>query len=183
LITDATVSASYFNSQGQPIPRANREFWLADGVAALKVFFPVERGDLVPPFSVKVGQRISFRARAVTNFNGIPEITDVDPLSWALESEENPVYIEDRTGDSFSGPDINHVVRVTGTLGQTATACGGNYFCYALDHGAAQPVTLRTNSQFIMPGDCVTFVGPVAAFGGDLQLNAINFDWLRAPFR
>jgi hypothetical protein len=187
-INGATVVASYFNSEGQPVPRANRQFWIQDGKAAIQIFFPAgEEGDEIrmmhPDFNIKVGQKISFRATKVTNFNGVGEITGVEPGSWALESEDNEVFIDNRTGDSITLEDTNRLIRVTGTLTGPGTACGSDYLCFDLDHGAANTIALRTNSQFVMSGDCVTFVGPVGAFGGAPQLNVANFDWLRSPFR
>lgn len=181
-ITDATVVATYYKSPGQSVPRANREFWIADGRATFKVFFFSDQAESFPPFNIQVGQRISLRALEVTNFEGVPEITQVDPSAWSLNSEQHQVYIEDRTGEIIGLDDVNRVVRVTGTLEGEGVGCGGNYFCYDMAHGG-RVVTLRTNSQFVQSGDCVTFVGPVSAFNGTPQLNASNFDWLWTPFR
>jgi hypothetical protein len=165
------------------VPRANREFWLGDGKGYIKIFFPAEGSEgKLPPFDIKVGQTISLQALKVTNFGGVPEITDVDGAAWSLDGEGGEVYIDDRTGDSITLEDVNRVVRVTGTL-TGGTACGAEYLCYDMDFGSANTVVLRTNSQFVQEGDCVTFVGPVGVFGGVPQLNVANFDWLRSPFR
>ena len=48
-----------------------------------------------------------------------------------------------------------------------------------MTYGGGATTTLRSASMFLAPGDCVTYVGPVAYFGGSTQLDTINFDWLR----
>ncbi len=178
-VTEATVIATYFVSEGQPVPRANREFWIADGNGAIKVFFPADPTTFHAPFNVKVGQKINLRATELTNFGGLPEITGVAPEAWELVSEGNEVFIDDRTGGEIDPTDVNMVIRATGTLSAESTACGDPYKCYMFDFGGAAPVTLRTNSNLIVGGECVTYVGPVGVFGGAVQLNVLNFDWLR----
>jgi hypothetical protein len=183
-LSGCTVVATYYNSDIQPVPRGNREFWIADGKAAIKVFFLAgeDENDPAranhPDFNIKVGQKVSVSAAQVTNYIGLPELTGVTEGSWSLETENNAVYIWDATGSDLTLDDVNRVVRVTGQLSAESTDCGGVSKCYEMDHGAANVVTLRTSSQFVEGGQCVTFVGPVGTFGGTVQLNAANFDWL-----
>ena len=94
-----------------------------------------------------------------------------------MESEDNPVYIRDVTGRSITAANVNENLRVTGTL-SSPTACGAEYLCYPLNHGAGEPVALRTNSDFVEIGSCVTFVGPLSVYEGTPQLSATNYDWL-----
>ncbi len=183
-VTEATVVATYFNTENQPVPRANRQFWIADGSGSIQVFmFAGEEGDEVraqhPPFNIKTGQKVSFTTTQVNNFNGVPQISAIQPDSWSLDSEDNLVYIRDinAEGGELGIEDVNTVVRVTGTL-SGGEGCGDPSICYDFDYGADNVVTLRSSSQFIVAGDCVTYVGPVSAFNGTVQLNVANFGWL-----
>ena len=177
-ITDATVTSTYYVTANQPVPRANREFWLADGTGTIKVFLTADETDKHPPFNIKVGQKLSLHATEFTNFNGVAEITDVDPTGWALGSEDQEVAIDDRTGGpELTLADVNALVRLTGTISDAGAACGDPYICYALDYGAANTITLRVDNEQVVQGSCVTWVGPVSAFD-TVQLNVLNFDWL-----
>ena len=177
VIRGATVSATAFNSPNQPVPRANRDFWLQDRNGAVKVFFFADDTANHAPFQVRVGQRIDVTVTRVTNFGGLPEITGVAARSWNLVEEGTQVYIDDRTGRRFVAGDVARLVRATGIVEGPAQECGiAN--CFQFHYGGAQPVTLRTSSDFVTPGACVTFVGPVALFEGQPQLDGANFDWL-----
>ncbi|MEO1270986.1 MAG: hypothetical protein AAFX99_23095 [Myxococcota bacterium] len=177
-LTNVTVVATSFNTSNTM--RANRIFWVGDSNGVIKVFFGSMETDKFPTFNIKVGQKISFTATEVINFNNVPEIVDVDPESWLLDSEDNDVYIQDwQAGEALAFPgDVNAIVRLTGTLSQEGMGCGEGWTCFELDYGAPSTVVFRTNSQFILPGNCVTYVGPVGSFGGELQLNVENFDWV-----
>ncbi len=184
-LTDVTVVASSFNSQGQfdnsGVYRANREFWLQDASGAVKVFFFADAADSFPGFNIKVGQKVSVRVTEVTNFRGIPEITAADGASWALSSENNEVFVDDRTGGDITLDDVNKLIRVSGTIANEGNACGDPSVCYDLDYGGANLITLRSRpSMFIdfSVGSCVTYVGPVGAFAGVAQIDVPNFDWL-----
>ncbi len=171
---DATVVATSYNND--TAMRAQTQFWLADGNAALAVFFFTDDVESHPPFPIKVGQRISGTVTTVANFRGMPQIQGI--VDWALESEENAVYIREVDGVDLTPADANHLVRLTGTLsGIRSPDCGGAT-CFELDYGARAPIVFRTYSDFVNIGTCLTFVGPVRLFDGTPQLDTINFDWL-----
>jgi hypothetical protein len=176
-ITDATIVATDYNSETSQ--RAQRVFYLADGSGTISTFFGAEDLDSQPTFSVKVGQRVSGTVTSLGNFNGVNQIQLAN--GWSLESEDNQVYIRDIVDESISIDDVNSVVRVTGVLSSVDNPeCGGSSVCYVLTYGTSQSITLRSSSQFLAVGNCVTYVGPVRAFAGVPQLDTLNFDWLWA---
>ena len=175
-VVEATVVATHFNSTNEGGPQlANTNFWISDGVGSIQVFFDSEDTDLHPTFPIKVGQKISFTVSEVTIFFGIPEITNA--TDWNLVSENNEVYIDDRTNGEVSLQDLNSVVRITGTLDSAGQPCGGSSLCYDLNYGGPSTLNFRSSSMFIQQDSCITFVGPVGARDGAVQLNIINFDW------
>lgn len=176
-VVAATVIATLWVSPNQPVRRANREFYLGDGRGAIKVFFPADQLANHAPFDVRVGQRVSVRVTEVTNYFGLAEVSAVEEGSWQLVSEDNPVPIDDRTGEAITLADVNHLVRLTGTISGAGSVCGTSAMCWPLSHGG-QTVMLRTDSAFVAVGSCATFVGPVAVYDAAPQLNGLNFDWL-----
>src|SRR5690606_37450820 len=173
-INGATVVATGVNSEAEPTLQ-NRWLVLADGQAAILMFLSDAAAQA--PFPIRVGHRVSLRATRVTRFNGVPAITG--STDWQLDSEDNPVYVLERTGQKFVDSDLSRVVRVTGQLG-TPQACGEDHQCFPLDTDdvPGHEIFLRTNQSAAMAGNCVTFVGPVSRFGGELQLNVLNEDWV-----
>ncbi|MFT6400291.1 MAG: hypothetical protein ACJAYU_005062 [Bradymonadia bacterium] len=173
-ITDATVVATDFNNENTQ--RAQRVFFLADANGTISTFFQEEDTDSQPSFSIKVGQRVSGTVTSLGNFGGGSQVSTAS--GWQLESEGNDVYIRDIGDEALTPADINSVVRVTGTVdGVDQPECGGSSTCYNMSYGS-QSVILRSASQFLAVGNCVTYVGPVRAFGNNPQLDTVNFDWL-----
>lgn len=172
-IVSATVTATSFNTS-EDVRRGQTQFWISDGVASMQMFLPRDES-LSPPFLVTVGQRISFTVTELGAYQGVPQVTGA--ADWVLETNDNPVYIRDLFGP-LSLADVGSIVRVTGTLA-AGSPCGGSATCYPLTPSTGgAPVTLRSSSLFLAPGDCVTYVGPVFVFADVLQLDTINFDWL-----
>ncbi len=174
IVTNATVVATSYNNDSAQ--RAQYRFWLADGNATLAVYFLAEDEVSQPAFAIKVGQRISGTVTTVGNFQGMPQIQGAS--DWALEREDNPVYIRDINGVDLTPADANHIVRATGSLtGIQNPDCGGST-CYELDYGATAPIVFRTSSEFVDVGTCLTYVGPVRLFDNTPQFDTINFDWI-----
>lgn len=192
-VNGAVVIGTWFNTQGQldasGILRANRQFWIQDGNAAVQIFMPAgvdepEVQAMHPDFNIKVGQKISFTATQLTNFNGVYEVTGIEPDSWALDAEGVDVFIDDKTGEDLNVEDVNKLIRITGTLNGAPESCGSTAVCYQLDHGATNTVTFRLGADFAPDGDgaCMTFVGPMSVFAGQPQLNVGNLSWRRENF-
>ncbi len=150
--------------------RENRQFWIQDAGGAIQFFL-----DQAPDFgTVVVGQKISLTVNALLNFNGTPEITQAS--NWQVVSSENPVYIQDKTGEAIPIEMLGQIVRVTGVITEALGSCGGSSNCYTLTHGG-ETITFRTASAFTEVCDCITFVGPVGQFNGTTQLDAVDFDF------
>lgn len=172
-ITDATVVATDYNNE--TTQRGQRVFFLADAGGTIGTFFQEEDVDSQPSFSIKVGQRVSGTVTSLFNYNGTLQISTA--TGWSLESEGNEVYIRDVGDEALTAADINSLVRITGTLdGIDQPDCGGSV-CYNMKYGS-QDIILRSGSQFLAVGDCITYVGPVRGFNNSPQLDTLNFDWL-----
>lgn len=166
-ITEAVVSATSFLSS-RDVPASQTRFWIEDASGALEVSLPDEAA---PPFDMQVGNVISFKVSAVSA-NG--EITGAS--EWQLVNVDQPVYIfePDRP---LTLDDVGRNIRITGLLEGEPVSCGGSSRCWnSFDYGQGA-VILRSSSSFLSPGLCVTFVGPLRQFNGDLQIDTINFDW------
>nr|MBA2662620.1 hypothetical protein [Lujinxingiaceae bacterium] len=176
-ITNAIVIATSF--------RTNLQFWIQDSNSAIQLYLtqPLAIG-----IDIAVGQRVSFVATHSTVYSGQPQISSVS--NFQVNSYDNPVPYIERTGQDITmNAHYYRNVRVSGQLGQTATACGGSSFCYDLTHGPAsapKTVVFRSASTSLTPGACVTFLGPVVAFPGPLdylsaepipQLDTILYEW------
>lgn len=174
-VRDATIVATSFNNDAAL--RAQSNFWIADANGTIEVRLDFSSPDNLPAFPILVGQRISFDATELGWFGDFPQVAAAE--NFTLVSEDNPVYLYEPGTAALTLDDAPGVVRVTGTLTADLGACGGTSTCYALEYGAASPVTLRSSSTFLAVGDCVTFAGPMSSFSGEPQLNTANFDWLR----
>ncbi len=159
--------------------RGNTRFWIQDANGAIQVFLdPLSTAT----GTIRVGDEVEFDARIVSNYEGHPQIAEVE--NFFVLSSGNGVPVKDYSpGGQFGVGDYGKVVRVHGTLGQ-GSACGGNSTCYPLTYPGGT-TTFRSETQFVEPGDCITFVGPATAFPGPYdpsgvgtpQLDTINFSW------
>lgn len=186
-VTEALVVATGFDSNQTPnVDEANQKLWLNDTNSALQFWFAFPEGE-VPTDPIKVGDRISFKATELTNYGGTPEISGIESDSFTNVSSGNDVPFTDYTGMEIPVDDYLRPVRVAGVITSEARECGAT--CFDLTHGAEgseQTTELRTNSQFIAQGDCVTFFGPLGSFptpladadAATVQLNEQNFNWL-----
>ncbi|MCB9524002.1 MAG: hypothetical protein H6702_11645 [Myxococcales bacterium] len=157
-------------------PRSQTRFWVADGVANGEVALPPDLTEGVADFPIRAGQRISFTATQVQRFHGQPQISGA--TGWALEVDEADVYITEPTDPLRFESDLARIVRLTGTLRGDGAPCGGDSRCWTLEMEPGWSETLRSASDRLARGDCVTFVGPVSAFGGTAQLDTFNYDWI-----
>ena len=137
------------------------------------------------PAAIRVGQKVSFKATGVDLYRDLPQITNLDATTWTLDSEDNDVFIDDiGAGEEIGLDDVQHVIRVTGTLTGESVACGGTSKCTQLDFGGTSTVTLRVSDSFkidnraLAAGDCITFAGPAGVFDAVPQLDVTQFDWL-----
>ncbi len=181
-VTDALVVSTGFVPNGATSPFI---IYLADANTALELRLPQ---GFESPIDFATGMIVSFDVLAVENFSDSPQISNIENLT--MTSEGNSVPVIDGSARALTPADWGRVVKVGGTLSTTSNGCGGESVCYTLDYGNGT-VTFRTESQFIEPGDCVTFVGPLRSFpgpigntltAGDLQVDQLNFNWVRTPF-
>jgi hypothetical protein len=179
-ITEATVTAVGFKPGAAT---GYQSFWLADGQEAIQVFLGTAPD--AAPAAIRVGQKVSFTATGVDLYRDLPQITNLDATTWTVDSEDNDVFIDDvGAGEEITIDDVQHVIRVTGTLTGESVACGGTSKCTQLDFGGTSTVTLRVSDSFkvdnraLAAGDCVTFAGPAGVFDGVPQLDVTQFDWL-----
>jgi hypothetical protein len=179
-IASATVTAVNFKPAAAT---GYQSFWIADGQEAIQVFLGATGARDNAPATIRVGQKVSFTATEVDLYRDFPQITNIDPTTWTVNSEDNMVYVNDIAAtDTISLDNVQHLIRVTGTLVGTPEACPDPNLCYQLDYGAAAPVVLRIRNNFLggslIEGDCLTFSGPVNVFDGIPQLDATQFDWV-----
>lgn len=174
-VTGATVTATDFRGMGVAVPRSQSRFWLGDGVAASETYLDFNDVAGLPPFDVRVGQRISFTVTRMGRFGEFAQIQAA--TDWILESEGAQVSILEPQAPPAVA-DVNRIVRVAGTLAGAPVACGGMSRCFQLQSvDGGWTVTFRTASMFVEPGDCVTYTGPLRSFNGQPQLDTINFGW------
>ena len=167
------VATSYLTTAA--VPPAQSNFWVADRFGTIEVRLDYTSAANVPPFPVRVGQRLSFSVTALSSYQGVGQIQAA--TDWSVISEGSVVHLLERTDTALSLADLTELVRVEGTISGGGAACGGTSRCFDLSYGDGNLVTLRTSSTFAALGQCITFVGPLSQFGGALQLNATNFDW------
>lgn len=173
-VTNVTIIASAHETF------ARRNFWVQDGNAAVRVYLNEDAA----PF-IQVGMRVSFSVDELKVFDGHGQISRVS--NFNVLNSNNPVPYVDRTGQDLTMNDYARNVRLSGRLGPNpGTACGGSSLCYDLHHGANKVATFRSASNFVSPGDCVIFFGPMMSFPGPLdalgaaprpQVDTINFAW------
>jgi len=176
-VTNATVVAtSFYNGSSDPPTTANRNnFWIADGTGSIEVELDFEDPALdQPTFPIRVGSRISFTTTLVENNFNAPRIRSA--TGWTLGDVDQEVYIQDATAE-LTAADVNRLIRVAGRIAGAGETCGGRARCWTLDTEFGD-YELRSSSNFLEPGDCVTYVGPVGIFSNAVQFNAVNFDWI-----
>lgn len=174
-VTEATVVATSFNND--TALRAQNNFWIADANATIEVRLDFANPDVLPGFPILVGQRVSFDVTQLGWYGDRGQVAAAE--NFTLVSENNPVSIIEAGADRpLTLADAPGVVRVTGTLVSADGPCGGSSNCFTMDYGAPSNIIVRSSSSFLFEGDCMTYVGPLSSFGGDLQLNTANFDWL-----
>lgn len=172
------VATSYLTAAA--VPPAQSNFWVADRFGTIEVRLDYTNAANVPPFPVRVGQRLSFSVTALSSYQGVGQIQAA--TDWSVVSEGSVVHILERSATPLSLTELTELVRVEGTITGGGAACGGTSRCFDLSYGSGNLVTLRTASTFAAIGQCITFVGPLSQFGGALQLNATNFDWTTTVF-
>ena len=155
--------------------RSQTQFWIADGRNTVQFFLPLDDPSVEPPFTVRVGQRVSFTALSIGRYRGVAQVYAA--TNWLVESEENEVAFREVGGDILSFDDVPQNVRVTGEITEVSGPCGGASTCYRFTYGDGAQLTFRSASDFVEVGDCVTFAGPLGTFGGVPQLDTQNFDW------
>lgn len=172
-ITEAVVTATSFYGSGG-VPASQTRFWLEDANGAVEFFLDSSDAESVPPFDMQVGNVVSLRVTEVTAYQGKGQVAKA--ADWTLVDVDQPVHIfePDR---ALIPDDIDRVVRVTGVLEGNPTSCGGSSRCWnTFNYGMGTGI-FRSSSDFLSPGQCVTFVGPVRVFNSDIQFDTINFDW------
>jgi hypothetical protein len=177
-ITGATVTAV--------TPRPNPQFWVEDANTGMQVYLDAPLG-----VALKVGQRVSFRATHVDIFNGNPQIQGL--TDFTVVDADNPVpYLDVHDASLTLDDHYYRVVRIGGELGPNTSSCGDGHTCYELFYGPTggrKVASLRSASNQLSPGRCVTFVGPAGGYLGPLsnlpdtpaiQLDTASFGWIRA---
>ena len=174
-VDGATVTAVEY------ISAAN--FWLGDADTGL--YFRAAPEDPVDD-EPNVGDRVSFDVDSVEVFHGTPQIREY--ANWEIDEEDTEVsYVE--LGDDELDLEEHHgrIVRLVGELTDTSWSCAGDV-CFEMNYGLGGgfTTTFKTSSDFIYPGDCVTYIGPIRSFprfyvdGAEPQVDAgdgPNFGW------
>lgn len=189
-VSGALVIGTGFDSSQTTWDDANGWLFLQDGNTTL-VTYGIFDADSVPADPVKVGDKVSFDVTEITNFGGQPEVSAIDTTTFAVDSSDNDVPYTDLTDSEVTMDYYGQTVRVSGELTAVENPdCGSGNVCYTLTHGDGNTVTLRTKSNFVQEGSCVTFFGPMSAYPQPYdpdatdpapQLNTTNFDWLFSP--
>ena len=176
------VATDYFTEQ--EFSRSQTTFWVADANGAIQVllYTPTITAEDVPPFPIRVGQRISFNVTELSRYYSSDQIAA--GTDWVLDDENQDVYVwePDR---ALQETDVHRMVRITGTLEGNGSDCGGGSKCWDVGYGddgngqSFGSVIFRTHSELVSGGTCVTYVGPLNWYQSDPQLNVANFTWLR----
>jgi hypothetical protein len=184
-IAHVTVVATRAStSTGSAVSQSQGRFWVSDGRGTIEVYLELN-GNSTPPFTIQVGQIISFRATEVGRYGDRAQVRRA--TDWQI-SEENPhpglplnpdgaVSVYEPVGE-LTVDDVNRIVRVTGLLGGEGDGCGSGHTCWQLDYGTGS-ATFRTRDDDLRPGTCITYVGPVSSFRGRVQLEPFNSLWAR----
>ncbi|MFT4704592.1 MAG: hypothetical protein ACI81R_002299 [Bradymonadia bacterium] len=170
-VNRAMVVATSFNTDS--VRFAQRNFWVADGSGVLRVFLDDEAPDAT--VDIVVGTELSFTATALLTYQGATQVASA--TDWVAHSTGGDVYVRELGAASLADA-AGNIVRVTGTVSEDGVSCGGSARCYSLVRALGAPLTLRSSSNFIERGDCISFVGPVIPFAGVFQIDTLNFDWL-----
>ena len=182
-------------------------FWIADGRGTVEVYLSLTP-ESVPPFSVRVGQVVSFKVTQIGRYGDRAQIQEAS--DWINHTAEMPymdliaapdaaVHLY-QPNEPFDISDIGRMVRVTGLLqgdpnsdndADTPQACGRGFLCWLMNYRATDAecrlptgelspdcLVYRTQDQTIRPGTCATYVGPLSAFRGVLQVEAFNPAWV-----
>ena len=173
-IVEATVVATNYKGNFD-VSRSRTNFWIGDADGAMELYLDYMDPEVVPPFEIQVGQKISFQVTRVNRYFDKGQIVGI--ANMTLVSDNAPVYVwtPDR---ALNIDDIHRVVRITGTLAGTGGDCGADYRCWDVDYGFGRAI-FRSNSEFLTTGACVTYVGPLSFYNGEPQLNVNNFSWMK----
>ncbi len=176
-VTEATVIATAETGESD-VSGSRTQFWVGDAGHAMELYLDSTDPDGIPPFDVRVGQKISFSVTRVNRYFGSPQIVGVADMTQV--SDHAPVYLwtPDRP---FRHTDVHRAVRVTGTLEGEYRECGQGYACWDVASSQFGRVILRAEMQrvrLLRQGSCLTFVGPLGIFENDLQLDVSNRSWL-----
>ena len=176
---EATVIATSFIG--------DRRLYLQDQDGAMYFFRLSDEGGV--PEDPHVGQRVSFNAERADIFWGNPQIRDFSDWTVIETPEEDQFvpYIQIEDEEITKEDHFYQNVRVVGWLGEEeddSWECAGD-MCYRMYYGsdAQHTITFKSGSDFVHPGDCVTYLGPVSTFpgyyedNGRAQLDAENHDW------
>ena len=80
--------------------------------------------------------------------------------------------------------DIHRLVRVTGAIQGEGPPCDRPEAeipnrCWDLVYDDGHSAILRTRTEFVDAGFCVTYVGPLSWYEGRPHLDTVNLNWLR----
>lgn len=208
-VTNAVVTAVTFSTN-------DPSFYLQDKKRAMLVFRPFntrggmplhytnQNGEKTPlpakfklkdgtETTFKVGQRVSFKVRAVNMYQGLPQISLIEDVE--ILEPDGEIYVQEMSGkDIVLSEQWGEIIKIGGRLTAVERPdCGAGNRCFTFAHGENEDktITLRTKSDLLTENQlnaCVTFVGPLGSFPsilGDnpkIQIDQTNFSWARGPF-
>lgn len=186
-IQKATVVATRSFTEDD-VPESQRGFWVADANGVVEVYLDAGARGGTPNFIVKSGSVISFRATRIGRYQRKSQISA--GTDWVLHGPDEPPHAElPATPDAevpvwtpdreLTQADSHRMIRITSQLDGPPRTCGSGNTCWTIDYGFGDPVTIRTSHPDAATGQCVTFVGPVGFYRGNLQFDTTNLDWLR----
>ena len=185
-VSEALVVATQNKPADESKPDyGNMRFWIEDADTGLHVRLAQGLVDSDGnPVQVRVGQKLAFDVRKVTNYLGTPQISEVSAVEVLSEDNALPLRVKD--GEALAAEDYLRLVKVQGQVtGLSNAICGGGNICWELTHDG-QTSVLRTSSNFVELGKCISYLGPVSAFpapvnnaGADItyQYDAANWAW------
>jgi len=101
-----------------------------------------------------------------------------------VTSSNNPVYVRQSNGATFTIADAFWVHHLYGELTDAGAACGPST-CFAFKTGGASGTTtsLRIRNDLLsvplVKGDCIEVVMPADQFSGAITFDVSEFDWQR----
>ena len=152
------------------------------GAVRLRLFTPDLRPEQYPDFDVRVGQSVSFLATRLQRRNGERQV--ISSRNWRLEAQNQTIYVLEPSNElDACGADQDcqaaeaeryegQLVRVNGILGPDADGragqiCGGDNRCWGIKYGTGdEMIRLRSRSNLLDTGECVTVVAPLSYFRG-----------------